>query len=175
MAKTLADGRTKLVFLAEAPTDPEHPTAAELNAGVDLSKAVLASPYTFGPSGSDALAEKSLADEGNSTTYGASNFTVAMTFFRYLLESGRSDPDADVAFKIFEAKGVHGWLYERWGPKSRVPFADGDEVRFGAEVTCDDPQAPTERTGYIKMVVPMGVDGQSVQNVKVGAAPAAGS
>lgn len=170
MPKTLADGRTKLTWLEDVPVGGlESVTATQLNAGIDLSCSVLASPYAFGPSGSESLAEKALCDEGKSTTFGESNFVVTMSFFRYLLATGQTDPLADVAYETFAGKGTHGVLFERWGPKSREPWASGDEVRFAAEVTADDAQAPTERTGYIKFVQPMGVDGESAQRFPVAA------
>ena len=158
MPKSLFDGNIRLEVLAVAPADPAAITVAELKAGVNLSPAVLRSGYRLSPTGSDTLSEPSLEDKGNSTTFGSSNYEANMTLFRYLTADGKSDVAQDVAYNLFVEKGVLVYLVERVGPPSRQPWAAGDEYRY-FPVIADDPQQPTELSGYIKFVQPLGVQG----------------
>ena len=73
MPRVLADGKTKFTILTTKPANPEAPTATELNAGIDLSASVLASDFNWSNADSDRVAEKALADSGNSNAIGASN------------------------------------------------------------------------------------------------------
>lgn len=157
MPKTLTEGRVKVAFLPIKPVSLKAPKVTELNSGLDLSAVILASGYTLGPTGSDTVSEPSLADLGNSTTYGKSNYSASVTLFRYLNSTGKSDSTNDVAFTTFTAKGIIGYLVERVGPLSSVAWAATDIVDV-YEVVTDDPQPPSDRTGYIKFVQPFGVN-----------------
>ncbi len=156
MPKTLADARIKLVALTTAPADPANPTATELNAGVDLSCRILKSDYRLSATASDTIADTELCSEGNAVTYGASNYEGSVTPFRYLDDDGKADVANDVAWETLKEKGTELWLYEREGPHYSVAFEAGDEVE-GYYVVTDNPQKPTDRTGFIKRVVPLGV------------------
>lgn len=158
MPRALAEGRTRLDFLAALPADPESVTLTELAAAVALSPAVLASDYNLTPTDSDTVNEKSLVDEGNTVTFAASNYQAAMTFFRYLTTAGASDPGQDVAWETFTGKGVAGYMIERVGPKATTAWAAGNVYNL-YEVISDNPQQPQERTGYIKFRQPFGVQG----------------
>ena len=48
MPRSLADGHIRLAILNTQPAIPEHPTKAELDAGVDASCAILASDFQCG-------------------------------------------------------------------------------------------------------------------------------
>lgn len=157
-AKSLFEGRILLTAMAAAPANPESITLAELTAGVRLSKAVLRSGYRLSPTGSDTLNEPSLEDTGNSTVFGSSNYEAAMTLFRFLDAAGKSDTEQDVAYNLFTGKGLQLHLVERIGPLASVPWATGDAYRYFPVLT-DDPQMPTELTGYVKFVQPLGVQG----------------
>jgi len=158
MPKSLFEGNIRLVALSTAPANPEAITVAELAAGVNLSPAVLRSGYRLSPTGSDSLSEPSLEDVGNSTTFGSSNYEATLTLFRYLDASGKSDATADIAYDLFTEKGITLYLVERIGPPSTQAFAAGDEYRY-IPVLTDDPQQPTDLTGYVKFVQPLGVQG----------------
>lgn len=169
MPKTLADARTRLVALTTRPADPAKPTVTELTAGVDLSCRILKSDYRLSPVASDTVPDAELCSEGNAVTFGASNYEASVTPFRYLTEAGKADAANDVAWDALKEKGTELWLYEREGPKYDVPWTVADEVE-GYEVVTDNPQKPSDRTGYIKRVVPLGV-----QRAWLGAAVAAGA
>lgn len=58
------------------------PTVTELNAGLNLSKAISWSDYGFGPSASNTTDDPSIADVGNSKARGSAQFGGAMSFFQ---------------------------------------------------------------------------------------------
>lgn len=156
MPKTLADARTRLVALTLRPANPASPTVAELEAGEDLSCRLLKSDYRLSPTSSDTVPDTELCSEGNAVTFGASNYEGSLTPFRYLDEDGKADLLNDVAWDLLKDKGTELWLYEREGPRYEQAFAAADIVD-GYEVVTDNPQKPSDRGGYIKRTVPLGV------------------
>lgn len=159
MPKTLAEGRTKLSFLAAKPTNPAAMTVAQANAGIDFSCAVLASDYRLSPTDSDRIdGMKALCDEGNVRAMGSSNYEAGMSFFRFLTTGGASDTPNDTAFTTFTGKGVTGYFAERVGKKSTDPWAAGDLYDL-YEVVADNPQKPQDQAGYIRFRQPFEVGG----------------
>ncbi|MBE7701268.1 hypothetical protein H9623_13285 [Oerskovia sp. Sa1BUA8] len=156
MPKTLADARTRLVALTTKPANPAAPTVTELTAGIDLSCRILKSDYRLSPVASDTVPDTELCSEGNAVTFGASNYEGSVTPFRYLTEAGKADAANDIAWDTLKEKGTELWLYEREGPKYDAAWAAADEVD-GYEVVTDNPQKPSDRAGFIKRVVPLGV------------------
>lgn len=156
MPKTLADGRIKLVALTARPTDPTAITPTIANAGVDLSCRILKSDYRLSPTGSDTIPDTELCSTGNAVAYGASNYEGMVTPFRYLDDDGKADTENDIAWTTLKQKGTTLWLLEREGPEYDVPFEAGDEYEI-YEVITDEPQKPSDRTGFIKRNVPLGV------------------
>lgn len=168
MPKTLADGRTRLVVLTTAPADPEAPTTTELNAGEDIECRILKSDYRLSATGSDTINEAELCSTGNAVVYGASNYEGTVTVFRYLDAAGAADATNDVAWDAFKEKGTTLWLVEREGPEYTDAWAVADEVDV-YEVVTDEPQKPTDRTGFIKRTIPLGVQRHYVGVVAAGA------
>lgn len=157
MPKSLADGHIKLTILTTKPADPENPTAAELNAGIDVSCNVLASDFLWTAADSDKVAEKALCDTNNANALGASNFQAGLTPFRYF-DNTTKNPSAteDAAFDAMKVKGTELWGYARKdGNLAEVPWAAGQEIYLGQHVLTDEPQAPSDQGGYIKYRVPM--------------------
>lgn len=156
MPRSLADGHTKLTLLTTAPANPAAPTAAELNAGIDASDRILASDFTFGPTDSDKVNEKSLMATGNANAIAASNYQMGLTPFRYFNAStGVVDVPGDVVFQALKAKGTEVWAYgRRTGKLASAAWATGDEIFFGADAITDNPQPPSDLGGYIKAHVP---------------------
>lgn len=175
MPKSLADGRIKLAILATRPANPAAPTVAELNAGIEASGHILSSDYNLGPTDSDKVAEKPLAQEGNSNALGPSNYQAAVTPFRHFDAQGQAETGSggelgDAVFQATREKGTRLWLYERQTSKrASEPWAEDDEAD-GYEVLTDNPQKPSDMGGYIKRRVPM-----EVQDAWIGATVAAGS
>ena len=158
MPRSLADGHKKIAILTEKPANPAAPTLTELNAGIDAACRILASDWSFSATDSDKINERAVCDENNSNAIGASNYQAGATIFREFDETTKApDPVEDALFAAAWVKGTQLWIYERHtAKKSTEAWAADDEIRLGAEVLTDEPQAPGEG-GYIKARVPMEV------------------
>lgn len=157
MPKSLADGRTKVAVLTVAPANITAPTTTELNAGIDASCRILASDFLWGFTDSDKVAEKALCDINNVNALGPSNFQAGMTIFRYWnAGTGVADPTEDSLWTAVKVKGTTLWVYVReTGKLSTAAWASADELVAGGSVLSDDPQPPSDRTGYIKRRIPL--------------------
>lgn len=156
MPKTLADGRLKLVAMTTKPANPEAVTVAEATAGIDLSCRILKSDYRLSATGSDTVPDSELCSTGNAVSFGASNYEGSVTPFRYLTPEGLADAANDVAWDTLREKGTTLWLLEREGPEYDVTLANPHEYEL-FEIVTDEPQKPGDRAGFIKRVVPLGV------------------
>lgn len=156
MPKMLADARTKLAVLTVRPENPREPTVAELVAGIDASCNIAKTEYRLSPVASDTVNDPALCAEGNAPTWGASNYEGALPVYRFLDDDGATDPVGDVVYQALKEKGTTVWLVEREGPRYDEDWAAGDEVEV-YEVVTDNPQKPTDRTGYIKRTIAVGV------------------
>jgi len=164
MPKTLADARIRLSVMTEAPADLEAATVTELAAGVDVSCRILKSDFRLSATASDTVPDQELCQEGNATTFGASNYEGSVTPFRYLTEDGKADATNDVAWDTFKEKGTELWIAKRVGPKYDVAWTAADEYELFHVIT-DNPQDPSDLTGYIKKVVPLGVQDAHLNGV----------
>ena len=154
MARVLADGKTKFTVLTTKPANPAAPTAAELNAGIDLSLDVLSSDFTFGAVDSDKVAEKPLGATGNANAIGASNYQIGFTLWRKFLTAGGFDTANESGWAALKVKGATLWAYARQTDKAATAaWTSSDEIYLGAEFTNDTPQR-TDGTGFIKYRVP---------------------
>lgn len=170
MPKTLADARTRLAILTTKPADPTQPTLTELTAGIEASCKILKSDYRLSPTASDTVPDAELCAEGNAVTFGASNYEGSITPFWYLDDTGKSDVAEDAVYQATKEKGTSLWLVEREGPRYDQPWAADDAVEV-YEVITDNPQKPSDRSGYIKRVVPLGVQRAYLGAVVAAAAP----
>lgn len=153
-ARVLADGKTKFTVCTTKPANPAAPTAAELNAGIQLADNVLTSDFTFGAVDSDKVAEKPLSASGNANAIGASNFQVGFTLWRKFLTAGGFDSADETGWAALKVKGTTVWAYARQMDKAAsVAWAATDEIYLGAEFTTDTPQR-TDGTGFIKYRIP---------------------
>ena len=169
MPKTLADARTRLAILTTKPANLSAPTTTELLAGIDASCKILKSDYRLSATASDTVADSELCSEGNAVTFGASNYEGSVTPFWYLDEDGQTVVLEDAVYQALKEKGTELWFVEREGPHYTEAWAVGDRVEV-YEVVTDNPQKPSDRAGYIKRVVPLGV-----QNAVLDAVVAAGA
>lgn len=156
MPKTLADARTKLTALTGAPANLAAVTAVVANGGTDLQCRINAADYRLSATGSDTVADSELCADGNAVTFGRSNYEGSVTPFRYLTAAGAADGANDIAWDLLQDKGTTLWLLEREGPLHDTPWAAGDVYEL-YEVITDNPQKPTDRAGFIKRIVPLGV------------------
>lgn len=153
-AKVLADGKTKFTILTTKPANPAAPTAAELNAGIQLADHVLTSDFTFGAVDSDKVAEKALGSSGNANAIGASNFQIAFTIWRKFLTAGGFDAADEAGWAAVKEKGATLYAYARQTDKEAdEAWAATDEIYLGAEWTNDTPQR-TDGTGFLKYRIP---------------------
>lgn len=167
-ALTLADARTKLAILTVAPAE-KIPTITEVEAGIDASCKINKPDYRLSPTASDTVPDQPLCNEGNAVSFGASNYEGTLTVLRFLDEDGKPDSTDDAVYAALGTKGTRLWLVERIGPKWDVPWAAGDIVNV-YEVVTDNPQAPSERAGYVKNVVPLGVQNAELDKAIAAAA-----
>jgi hypothetical protein len=140
--KVAADGKKKFTLLTAAPAAASRiPTVTELNAGIDISCAVLDSDANWTPTASDRFNEKPACTKGNSQALGASNFDTALTFLREYLEEGGADTVGDdKGYQAVRVKGTTVWIYLRESDKdSTEPWAALDVIDLGGEVVSDEP------------------------------------
>jgi hypothetical protein len=167
MPMVLADAKIKLSLLAVKPANPEAPTVAELTAGIDASCRILQGDFRLSATSSDTIEDRLLCAEGNATVWGASNYEGSMTPVRFFdpTNPGTFDPESDAVYQALKEKGTTLFVAQRFtGKKFDEPWAAGDEVKI-FEVLTDNPQQPSELTGYIKQVVPLGVNNAWTGNV----------
>lgn len=138
--KVAADGKKKFTLLLTKPA-ARIPTAVELNAGQDISCAVLDSDANFTNTASDRFNEKASCQKGNSQALGASNYDTALTFLREYLDAGGPDATGDdLGYQSIKTKGTTVWIYLRETDKdSTEEWAGGDEIHLGGEVVSDAP------------------------------------
>lgn len=156
MPKSLADGRIRFRILTTEPADPNAITVTEVNAGIIAECKVLKSDFRLSATGSDTIADTELCSEGNAQAWGASNYEGSMTPFRYLDETGDPVVLEDAVWAAVKEKGTQFWAVVSEGKPHSTNFEVGDEYD-AYEVLTDNPQKPTDRGGYIKRVVPLGV------------------
>jgi hypothetical protein len=169
MARVLADGKTKFTVLVTAPVNPKAPTAAELNAGIDLSCDILSSDFNWSATDSDKVAEKALCDTGNSNAIGAGNYTAGLTLWRKFATAGGFDAAAEAGWAALSEKGAEVYGYARESDKdSTEPWEAADEIYLGGSVVTDTPQR-TDGSGFIKRRIPLEPQ-RMYDNIKVAAA-----
>lgn len=157
MPKSLADGRVKVIVMSVAPADFANVTLTELAAGFDASAAILSSGFNLGPTASETVDEKSLADEGNVKVMTSSNYEGSITGFRYFDGTGKADATADMLYQAMKVKGVPVWVAKRFtSKKSTDPIAADDELQV-FEVRPDNAQ-DADAAGYIKKIIPLQVE-----------------
>lgn len=166
MPKTLADARTRVAILLAAPADLDSIPVATLTAGIDASCKLLKSDYRLSPTASDTVPDTELCSEGNAVTFGASNYEGSVSPFWYLDSNGQPVALENNVWTALREKGSELWIVEREGPKYDVAWAVGDKYEVYHVIT-DNPQKPTDRAGYIKRVVPLGVQNAELDGTVV--------
>ncbi|MCZ2261586.1 hypothetical protein [Isoptericola sp. QY 916] len=156
MPKTLADAKKKVTSLTSLPENPEAVPVAELTAGKDIQCNVLKSDFRLSAVASDTVPDTELCSDSNATAFGASNFEGNMTPFRYYDETGVPDPTEDFVWDLAKEKGTHLYLAIREGKPHDDPWVATDEYTLWHVIT-DEPQDPTDTGGFIKKVIPLGV------------------
>lgn len=159
---TLADGRTRVDISLTEPEgyrEGEGPLEIALADTADLIDTcgqINKPDYRLSATASDTVPDQPLCQEGNAVTFGATNFEGTITVLRQTDEDGRIDPLTDTVYTAVGEKGARAWYLERIGPKATVALAVGD-AGWIYEAISDAPQEPSDRAGYVKNVIPLGV------------------
>lgn len=156
MPRQLSDERIAVVVLDGPPADPNAITTAEFDAGTHVECRIMSGEYRLTPSGSETVNQSELCSGVNAVTFGKSNYDATITIFRYLTGAGAADGANDVAWETFKTKGTTLHIVDREGPEHDAPGAEDQEYSY-FEVVTDDPQVPTDRAGFIRRTVPLGV------------------
>ena len=134
--------------------DPEHPTATEVNAGIEASKMMAMSNFALGAAASESGTDPSVNGEPNAY-FGTSNYEGTLTPFRYLDETGKPVSGEEGLWALISKKGKTVTIALREGPGWDSEAVAGQEVSI-YEGTTDNAQ-PGDRTGYIKRTVPLAI------------------
>lgn len=166
--RTLADGRIKLTILTTPPEDINAITVAELTAGIEASCAVAKNGTRFSATASDTISDPRLCDEGNSNAMGPSNYEGAIVpFLLFDDETNVYSLEDNVVYEAARAKGTNLTYVLREGPEAAVEWAAGD--RYDAyEAISDNPQRPSETSGYIKRTIPLQVQRAALDKAVAG-------
>lgn len=156
MPLTLADGRLKVAVLTTEPADLTAITFAELTAAIDASPKLNKPDYRLSPTASDTVPDQPLDSKGNATTFGNTNYEGTATALRFLQADGTPDVALDDLYTAMKTKGARLWFVEREGPLATQAWAAADTYEV-FEVITDEPQKPQTMAGYIKRVIPLGV------------------
>ena len=155
--RVLADKKYKLTILTTKPVNEQSPTAAELNAGIEACRKVLADGFRFTPTASGTMSAKALCGSSEQA-YTDSNAELAFTLWRYYLDAGGVDPADDKLFQAVMKRGTQLWAYARKTDKPATDaWAAGEEIRIGARFTMDYLMDP-DSEGYISYTVPTSVE-----------------
>lgn len=174
MPRSQANGKRKISVMTTAPVNLAAPKLSELTAGIDAACAIAEDGYTLGATASDEFTDKALCEEGNTKDFGASNFEGTLPIFRYM-DPSTGAPDVssagvigDSLFAATKTKGTELWIAVRETSKSsKDAWAASDECSVFHVKT--DTWQFADGKGYIKRVVPLAVQGDSVVNAAAAA------
>ena len=150
------DGLERVRVSTTRPDNPGALTAVEADEFVTIECHILKSDFRLSPTASDTISDSLLCTVGNAVSYGASNYEGTVSPVRFLDEDGLPDPENDIAWDLFKQKGTRLWILVSEGPAHTEAFASGQEYDL-YEVVTDSPQKPSDRAGWIKRTVPLGV------------------
>ena len=94
-----------------------EPTAAEINAGINLSLAVVDDGTAVGPSDSSDINDRSITDAGNAVEAGFAQYACKLNLFRPYDMTKVTDPYV-IAYNAFKTQHVAGYVVKR----SNVPY-----------------------------------------------------
>lgn len=124
--KMLNPNTTIWVLPESGVVNPEAPTAAELNAGENISCAIVRG-YTLNPTASDTDDSASICDTGNVANRLYDNYEGELTMFR---DGDTEDAVSvyNIAHELFKEPDQRVWVYRRLGKRNTVAAVTGDEV-----------------------------------------------
>lgn len=146
---------------ASGVADYRSPTAAEINAGVDLTEAIAWDSYEIAASESNDVEDRGLLDAGNAVTRGFEQFAASFNLFRDVDQSDTTSP-YNIAFETFRQPRQYGYLITRILQKdagTSPPAEAGQWIsvyRFVSDAVGDD----TEGEDSYKMTLTFMPQGQ---------------
>lgn len=140
--------------------DIDAPTAAEINAGTNISCAIV-DPYTLGWTDRDIDDTASICDDSNVENPTRKNYEGDITFFR----DANMDDDTSVfneARDLFRVPLQQGYMVQRIGknPNDEPDAAEGDEVSVFLFLS-GDPNIVKNNDAPVQMQVRFYAQGQS--------------
>lgn len=145
-------------------TTPASPKATEINAGTNLSCAIVTG-FTLNATASDTDDSKTICDEGNVQTRTLGNYEANLSFFRDPI--GAAPTVFTTAYDLFKVARVSGWLISRQGKKATELAEVGDIVSV-FKVMSDSSMDETDDKGTpIRLTVPFLQQGVQHVNVDV--------
>lgn len=151
--KVMSNGNVTVWWVPAAGiADYRSPTAAELNAGLNLSPAIAWDGFELGATESNDLDDRSIVDAGNAVTAGFAQFAASLSFFR---NSDPDDTNSDYvdAWEAFKRDRVTGYLVTRILQAKPDEAAEAGQIisvyRFTSDYTADD----TEGEDSVKFTV----------------------
>lgn len=126
-------------------------TAAEVNAGIDLSKYLLPTS-TFQADPTTTVSERDITALFDAQTPTIGKYKSSLTVFRSLLTTGLAGTDD--LLSVFTGY-PHGWLVRRNGPPATQAIATGDVVDVGEFIADVPQQMAGGGSGFLKLTVPL--------------------
>lgn len=142
--KVTSNGNVSVWWVPAAGiADYRSPTAAEINAGVDLTAAIAWDSFEIAASESNDVEDRALIDKGNAVTRGFQQFAASFNTFRDADLSDTTSP-YNIAFETFREPRQYGYLITRVLQKAAgtSPAAQPGEwvsvYRFVSDAVGDD-------------------------------------
>ncbi|MGQ7788203.1 phage tail tube protein [Nesterenkonia sp. K-15-9-6] len=165
--RVLAEQMMSLVVLTDYTGPLDVIPADVINDGLQASCRAVAADTRLSPTDSDTLTDNAVCEPANAQALGASNYEARMGIYRYPDETnpGEHSEQYDEVFQALKEKGTEVVVVKRdLGLRWDAPFEAGQEIE-AYRVTTDWPQAPQDRTGYQKRVIPLPVSDARVNAV----------
>ena len=157
MATMLADKRVALFLFTSAPAGLSAGTVTveEIDEATNHACNVFKADTYLRATGSESVTDPLLCG-GLQQGFGNSNYEGQISIARFLDANGVAIDEEDVLWDAAREKGTKLYLGMRVGPKWDAPGAKDQEISI-FEVITDNPQDPQAFDGYIKKIVPLGV------------------
>jgi hypothetical protein len=143
------------------------PTAAEINAGVNLSLAIAADGTEVGASDSSDISDRSIVDRGNAVEPGFDQYAATLTLFHPYDLSKTADPYV-VAYNLFKTQQVEGFIVKRRLQASYLDAAVAGQMVSVFKVTSDHTAHDTAGEDSVKLTVAFLPQGSMAVNTFVG-------
>lgn len=171
--KVLPTKRVKVSFVPDGGlTNYKAPSAAEANAGTDLTPAIAWDGYSAGPSESSDIDDAALSDAGNAVESGFDQYAATIPLF-YPGNMADVSSDYVTAYESFKTQNVKGYLIVRFTPDGTYSdaFAAGDWVSV-YKVISDYTAHDTAGEDSVKFIVEFLPQGQMYENAMIASSSA---